>query len=71
VIPRSGSFLWSGSLCRTVLQLPLGESAGYEIECCMLEPGEYKFVLLCTSLDKEEKVEQKCWSSHPAVVKVV
>ena len=72
VCGESGCFVWSGSLCHTVRQLSLNDQASHDIECCMLAAGEYKFAVLCTSLDEDEKQHiERCWSSHPAVVTVV
>ena len=72
VTETSDCFVWSGSLCHTVRQLPRNETASHVIECCMFEPGEYKFAVLCVSLDNDEVQQvERCWSMHPAVVTVV
>ena len=69
----AASFIWSGSLCRNVVDVLPQEEAVHVIECCMLVPGEYKFAVLCTRTKNKtsspksptESGQLRCWSSHP------
>ena len=64
-----GCFVWSGSLCKSVNELPPNDTVSQDIECCMLLPGEYKFAVLCTK-KVEGTTGERCWSSHPLIVKM-